>query len=279
MRRSGTPLVQAKGGTRLARLHLLDGEELGHVGGHHRVLVELLVLHVARVAEPGVAAVGDVDAAAPVAEDHRVVLLFVRRRAGAGASGPGPRAGSRAPKSSQRVGIRSMVWVSAERRRARLVGEGRVVDEERDVADLLVERHPVLGPPVVLAEQEAVVGGEDEGGVLPQVVCVEVVEDAAEDLVAVGEEREVVGAELVDLGLRLGDALVARPVEDRAVVVGGELRLVAVGREEGLVRVEGLDLEQPVVGGAVGVEEAEGGVEALDGGEVRFLGDGSRLIM
>ena len=47
-------------------------------------------------------------------------------------------------------------WVRRSTRPAR--GSRGVVDEERDVDDLLVHRHPVLGPEVVLAEQEAVVG-------------------------------------------------------------------------------------------------------------------------
>jgi hypothetical protein len=76
---------------------------------------------------------------------------------------------------------------------------GRVVDEERDMRDLLVQAHPVLGPEVVLAQQEAVVGAEHERRVAPEVVLVEEVQHAAQQEVAQGHHRVVVGAELLAL--------------------------------------------------------------------------------
>ena len=60
----------------------------------------------------------------------------------------------------------------------------RVVGEQRDVHDLLVEVHAVLGPEIVLAQQEPVVGREHERGVLPHVMAIEIVEQPAELVVA-----------------------------------------------------------------------------------------------
>ena len=149
----------------------------------------------------------------------------------------------------------SIDWVSRSTRSAPRVA--RVVDEERDVDDLLVHRHPVLRPEVVLAEQEPVVGRDDQRGVLPHVVPVEVVEDLAEQVVAERHEGLVVRPELGRLLRQLVHPPVAGPVADGAVPAGAERLLEAVGRIERLMRVEGLDLEKPVVGVAVRLEEVQ----------------------
>ena len=59
---------------------------------------------------------------------------------------------------------------------AGLTAKVRVVDEQRDVGDLVIARHDVLGPPGMLAQQESMVGGHDQGGVIPHVVGVHVIE-------------------------------------------------------------------------------------------------------
>jgi hypothetical protein len=115
----------------------------------------------------------------------------------------------------------------------------------------------------VLGEQEAVVGGEDQRGVAPQVVAVEIVEQLPEVVVAGRHERRVVGADLGDLlGRAPAALLVERPVEDAAAPAGRVLLLEARRRLERLVRIEALEHEEPRIGVAVQVEELEARREA-----------------
>ena len=66
---------------------------------------------------------------------------------------------------------------------------------------LLEERGSVLAPPIVLAEQEAVVGADDEHRVVPHVVLVQGGDDPAERAIAHGEQRGIQGTNVGD-GLR-----------------------------------------------------------------------------
>ena len=166
-----------------------------------------------------------------------------------------------------------MACVSALRRSPRFDCVVRVPDHQRDVRDLLVVGHAVLRPPVVLGQQEAVVGGEHQRRVAPQVVGVEVGEQATEVVVAHGDDGGIIGADLGDLLLRLRHALVDRPVQHLAVPAGLVGLLEALGRVERLVRIEGLDLQEPVVGALVHVEELEALGEALHGRELALLAD------
>ena len=71
-----------------------------------------------------------------------------------------------------------MVWVSAcAFRRLHCI---RMMHEQRDVHDLLVHVHPVLGPEIMLAEQEAMIGADDQRRVLPKVMLIEIVEQLAQ---------------------------------------------------------------------------------------------------
>ena len=110
------------------------------------------------------------------------------------------------------------------------------------------------------------VGADDEHRVLPQVVAVEGVEHAAQARVALGEQGGVVAAGLVELRARVKVLAVAGPVEQRGVglAVGvGEQALPLRVAKEGLVRVEELDLQQPVGFGGVAVDEVEPGAHGL----------------
>ncbi len=157
--------------------------------------------------------------------------------------------------------------------RAGEVRRRRIVHEQRNVHDLLVHVHPVLRPEVVLAEQEAVVGGDHQRRVLPHVVLVEVVEQLAQQEVAHRDDGVVVGAQLLALGRQFVDAAVARPVADRAVPARLERLLEARRRIERLVRIEGLDLQEPVVGIAIALEELEAAGKALDRRELGLFPD------
>ncbi len=239
---------------------------------HERVLVDLLAPEIGRVAVIGVPAVGDVHGPAEIAEEgalpkHLVVGQSRQERVALHLGRPG-----RAEDVEER---RGEVDRLCEGPAPGPVGHRhlRMVDEEGDVGDLLVEGHPVLGPEIVLAEKEAVVGGDDEGCVLPETQAVEDVQKLAQQLVAQGHQGVVVGAQLVALGRQLVDPAIARPVADGAVPAGLERPLEALRRREGLVRVEGLELQEPAVGGTVPLQKVERRVEAADRRKILFLFD------
>ncbi len=149
----------------------------------------------------------------------------------------------------------------------------RVMQEQRDMCDLLIEVHPVLCPEIMLAEQEAMIGGDHQRGVAPEIVPVEIVEQLAQQEVAQRHDGVVVGPQLLALFRQLVDAAVARPVADRAVPAGPERLPESRRGMEGLVRIEGLHLQHPVIRSPVAVEELETAGEALDGRKILLLAD------
>ena len=140
----------------------------------------------------------------------------------------------------------SIVATRLARRDAPLLDAG-IPEEQRGVDGLVVPRHDALAPPPVLAQQEAVVGVDDQHRVVPHVVLVHEVQDATERAVAHRDEREVLGADGVDGRVRLDDAPVGGPVVDPLVVPVRIQLAVPLVAEEGLVRVERLDLQEPVL--------------------------------
>ena len=152
----------------------------------------------------------------------------------------------------------------------RVVG---VMHKQGDMRHLVVAGHHVLGPPVVLAQQEAVVGGDDKRGVVPHRLRVHVVDKAPELVIAQGHDGGVVGADLFALRRPLGDPRIGRPVEDRAAVAGG-IGLAEFGRRmKRLMRIEGFKMQQPVVRGAVALQELEPGIEAAHRRKILVLAD------
>ena len=148
-----------------------------------------------------------------------------------------------------------------------------IVNEQRNMHDLLIEIHAVLGPEIMLAKQKTVIGRHHQRGVLPQIVTVEIIEQLAEQKIAQRDHGVIIGAQLLAFGRQFVDAAVSRPVADRTVPPGIERRLEARGRVERLMRIEGLDLEQPVVRLAVAIEEVEAVSKALHRRKVFFLLD------
>ena len=142
--------------------------------GHQRVLVEIGAFEIRRIAEIRVATVRDVDRAAEHAIEHRVAsrrrsrqrvqqrmaLVFRRRLLAEQVEQRGGDVG----------GLRERVTTGAG-----AVAQRRVMQEERNVRDLVVAGHQDLGPPVVLAQQETVIGGHDQRGVVPHRVAVHVI--------------------------------------------------------------------------------------------------------
>jgi transposase len=76
MRSTGTPWVKSKDGCS-SLLQLLDPEEAHNVHRHQRVLVQVAAVQVARVAEPGVAAIRHNDGRPVLAVDRRPSHLAV----------------------------------------------------------------------------------------------------------------------------------------------------------------------------------------------------------
>ena len=117
------------------------------------------------------------------------------------------------------------------------------------------------------------IGGENQRGVAPQVVAVEVVEQLPEIVIARRDQRRIVGANLGDLlGRAAARFFVERPVEDAAPPARRILLLEARGRLERLVRVEAFEHQEPRIGGAVDVEKLECGGEATRERQVFLLG-------
>ena len=125
-------------------------------------------------------------------------------------------------------------------------------DEQRDVAERLVDRHPRLAPDVLLAEVVTVVGAEDHRRVVPQSVAVDGVEHATEPVVDHRQLGAVTGAHLPGLALvehaLLDPAVhVRRPDQVGLVPVVVVHRRVGLGRVERLVRIELVDEQQEAV--------------------------------
>ena len=148
-----------------------------------------------------------------------------------------------------------------------------------ECARFLIEVHAVLGPEIVLAEQKTVIGGDDERGVLPHVAAVEIVEQLSEQEVAHRHHGIVVRTQFLTFGRQLVDPTIARPVADRSVPAAVERRFEPSRRMEWLMRIEGLELEQPIVGVVIAVKEIEGVREALTDGKSFSSLMNSRLMM
>ena len=101
--------------------------------------------------------------------------------------------------------------------------DARIPDEERRVRHFVVEGLHHLGPPVMLAQQEAMIGADDEHGVVPQVQLVHQIEDLAQIFVAHAQQRCVFEADMLDLFLGLIDG------RDRAASRNGR-RCIRGGR-------------------------------------------------
>ena len=52
-----------------------------------------------------------------------------------------------------------------------------VMQEERDMSQFFVEIHPVLGPEIMLAKKEPVIGGDNQCCIFPQILIVKDIKD------------------------------------------------------------------------------------------------------
>ena len=113
------------------------------------------------------------------------------------------------------------------------------------------------------------IGVHQQQGVVPHVVLVHEVQHPSQRPVAHRDERLVLVAGVLDLVLGLRDLRVGRPVELGALVAMRVEPAVLLVREERLVRVEALDLQEPLVRVRVRGEEFQPGVERAG---LRMLG-------
>ena len=129
---------------------------------------------------------------------------------------------------------------------------------------LFVVEHVILGPVAVFAKKVSVVGGENENGIIPQVEFIHLVEELAEPDVGHRQSAGVTFADVLNGGFVLANGGVVGPVEviTTVPVVAVEVA-VFFWAGEGLVRVEALDVQVPVVGVVVAVEEFDGLLETL----------------
>ena len=234
--------------------------------GHQGVFAKLLVEQVRRIAEETVFAIGHANRTAEHPEDQRLGAGFSVDQRQDRPAGDFLRHGMPEDLEERRHEVGGL----AQRRNPcpRLCGIVRMVDDQRNMRDLLVIWRQVLSPPVMLAQQETVIGRKHEAGIGPEIVLVEIVQKLAEIGVAHGHESGVVRPDLRDLVRAFLDRRVFRPVEDRAIVARRVLLTVFLGREERLVRIEAFELQKPVVRHAVVVEEGKGAREARRAGKI-----------
>jgi hypothetical protein len=194
-------------------------------------------------------AVDDLDLAAPVSEQHMV-----------------PDCGRAAfDQGYERNPVRAVRGLHVEHLRDRRVqidvgGErvdgarlnARPRDEQRRVSEIGVHRYPRFTESVALTEVMPMVSAQDDRGVVPEMLCVELVEDATEPVVDHRDLRLVVGAYLprrVGPQPRFRDRLrgVRRPDEPRPVPLVVVARRPRIRRVERLVRIELVDEQEEAV--------------------------------
>ena len=229
-----------------------------------------------RRAEVGVAAVGDVDghgvhAVQGVATRGRVSIRHERHEGGA-AHICGNLAAVGLKHRGHDVDCLSELA-------GMLAGAGvtREVHNERQMRELVIQVHVVFAHVVALAQEIAVVGGDHDHGIVQHPALLELVDEPTKPAVGHGDEGlvaalQVVLRALVDVGG--GDALVLRNLEVVAVeLASAAVHLhVLVGHIEGLVRVEGLNHKEEVVGPSIAVDPVAGGLEGLGARHVLFVG-------
>ena len=119
------------------------------------------------------------------------------------------------------------------------------------------------------------VGVDDQHGVLPEIILVHPVQHLAQVVVAHAHHSPVFVDDVLDLLFRLSavaDPDILGPVEEAAVIFLFIQGHEAVGDIVGLVGIKLLQLQKPVVGAEVLVNELQAVLEVLGDGDVLLLG-------
>ena len=120
---------------------------------------------------------------------------------------------------------------------------------------LVIERLHVLAPPIVFSQQKAVISAYDQQGVFPQSQFIHQIQHPAQMRIAHAHQRRVLKAHVLHLQRRLAHLVIIRPVKVRAVILVRVQVFVFLRGKERLVRVKGLNLQEPVVLSGVGADE------------------------
>ena len=154
---------------------------------------------------------------------------------------------------------------------ASLRGKSRMRNHQRNMRNFIKKWHAVLAPPVVLGQQKAMVSAEDQRGVRPHGVAVHVVEQSAKVLVAHTEQGRIVGPHFLHLERSFLAALVARPIQYWAGIARGVGLAKTRRRGKGLMRVEALEMQHPVVGVAVGIQKVKASFESARAAKISLF--------
>ena len=120
----------------------------------------------------------------------------------------------------------------------------------------------------MLRQHGPVIRGEHDQRVVPQPQVVERVEYPAHPVVRHREQSGVALPDVLDGFRGFVDLVVAGPVVERSVVIVAVHGAVFFGAIEGLVGIEDLDLQEPVVGRPVGIQPLDGRLRGLRTREV-----------
>ena len=120
----------------------------------------------------------------------------------------------------------------------------------------------------------SVVGVDDEHGVIPQFILVHGVQHLSQIVVAHGHQRTVAVPAVLCLLRRLRHFRVWRPVKFFPGVIRIRKQLAEpFGGEEGLVGIEGLDLQKPVVRVVILVDKLQPVAESYRLGHIFLMGE------
>ena len=234
-------------------------------GGHGRIGVQGPRVFVHRVSHVHVTAVGNVHRHAEVPEYAvRTRSFTVQRRSQRTSLHMGRRlrieiveeGGHQVDRLRERIGPRPGPLVAGQ------------AGDQGNADDLVVQRHDVLHPEVVLGQHGPVVRSEHDQGVFPQPEFVEGIEDPADPVVRHRKQAGVALPDVVDGLGRFAHFIVAGPVEEGSVVIVLVHGPVLIGAIERLVGIEDLDLEEPVVGRPVRLQPLDGRLGGFRSGEI-----------
>ena len=152
----------------------------------------------------------------------------------------------------------------------------RETHHERDVGQLVVAVHVVLAGKTVFAQQMAVIGGENDQGVIVVSGFLELVDQATEPFVSHGQRGAIAVLEMFDGLFGFGHGAIGRAIETRPVVVVAIEIQIFLRRIERLMRIEHLDLQEVIVLILVVFDPVTGSSEgALRGVVLFFLEQGT----
>ncbi len=246
------------------RLHeLLARHESMKLCGHGCVGVQQR-LGLAGIAKVGRAAIGRVEGHAEVPVDDRIVNCLAGLQCRAERCAMQMRRRRTEPVEQRRHQV-GCLRQDGDPRAGTL--RARQMDDQWNAGDLVIDRHAVLHPVLVLAEHAAMIGGQDDNRILPGIELVELVPESAEPVVGHRQQGGVAITDMRDRRRAVGAHTVIRPVVEGAVP-GVAVELQILGHDiEGFVRIEQLELQQPMIARPIVVKPTQRMVDTTRSGE------------